>query len=71
MSNEPGKEDRSWTEEVKVTGNGKLESTGPLDIKSSAKLAMDGTGQTEVKAATVTVNGSGLAEVKGAIVKIN
>jgi uncharacterized protein involved in type VI secretion and phage assembly len=56
---------------VKVTGSGKLESTGPLDIKSSAKLTADGTGRTEVKAATVTVSGSAMTEVKGALVKIN
>jgi uncharacterized protein involved in type VI secretion and phage assembly len=57
--------------EVKATGNGKLESTGPFEIKSSASLALDGTGQAEVKAATVTINGSAMAEVKGALVKIN
>ena len=57
--------------EVKATGSGKLESTGPLDIKSSAKLTADGTGRTEVKAATVTVSGSAMTEVKGALVKIN
>jgi uncharacterized protein involved in type VI secretion and phage assembly len=57
--------------EVKVTGSGKLESSGPLDLKSSAKLTADGTGQTEIKAATVTVNGSAMTEVKGALVKIN
>jgi len=57
--------------EMKATGSGKLESTGPLDIKSSAKLTADGTGQTEVKAATVTVSGSAMAELKGALVKIN
>jgi uncharacterized protein involved in type VI secretion and phage assembly len=56
---------------VKATGNGDLESTGPLNLKSSAKLTVDGTGQAEVKAATVSVNGSAMTEVKGALVKIN
>jgi uncharacterized protein involved in type VI secretion and phage assembly len=56
---------------LKAQGNGALEASGPLSVKSSASLAMDGTVQTEVKAATVSVNGSGLAEIKGALVKIN
>jgi uncharacterized protein involved in type VI secretion and phage assembly len=56
---------------VKASGNGKLETTGPLGVKSNAKLAMDGTGQAELKAATVSVNGSALAELKGGLVKIN
>lgn len=57
--------------EAKATGNAKLESTGPCEIKSSAQLALDGTGQAELKAATATLNGSAMAEVKGALVKIN
>jgi len=57
--------------EGKATGNAKIESSGPCEIKSSASLALDGTGQAEVKAATVTVNGSAMAEVKGALVNIN
>ncbi len=57
--------------EGKATGNAKIESSGPCEIKSSAQLALDGTGQAEIKAATVTVNGSAMAEVKGALVKIN
>jgi uncharacterized protein involved in type VI secretion and phage assembly len=54
-----------------ATGTCKVESTGPMELKSSAKFTADGTGQTEVKAATVSVSGSALTEVKGAIVKIN
>ena len=56
---------------IKAKGNGDLETTGPLNVKSSAKLGLDGTGQAELKAATVSVNGSGLAELKGGLVKIN
>ena len=54
-----------------ATGNGTLESTGPLELKSSAKATVDGTGQAEIKAATVSVNGSAMTEVKGGLVKIN
>ncbi len=56
---------------IQATGNGKLETTGPLDVKSNAKLALDGGGQAELKAATVSVNGSGMAELKGGLVMIN
>lgn len=56
---------------VKAQANGNVESSGPLTIKSSAKMSLDGTGQAEVKAATVSVNGSALAEIKGGLVKIN
>ncbi len=56
---------------IKAKGNGDLETTGPLNVKSNAKLAMDGTGQAELKAATVSVNGSAMAELKGGLVKIN
>jgi uncharacterized protein involved in type VI secretion and phage assembly len=56
---------------LKATGQGSLESTRSLKLKSGEKLSADGTGQAELKAATVTVNGSGMAELKGGIVKIN
>lgn len=56
---------------VGAKGKGDLESKGPLNIKSGAKLSVDGTGQTEVKATTVSVNGSAMTEVKGGLVKIN
>jgi uncharacterized protein involved in type VI secretion and phage assembly len=56
---------------LKATGNGDLETTGPLNVKSGAKVAIDGSARTEVKAATVSVNGSAMTEVKGALVKIN
>jgi uncharacterized protein involved in type VI secretion and phage assembly len=56
---------------VKATGNGKIETTGALDVKSNAKVAIDGTGQAELKAATVSINGSGMAELKGGLVMIN
>ena len=56
---------------LKATGNGSLESQGPLKVKSSAQVSVDGTGQAEVKAATVSLNGSVMTEVKGTIVKIN
>ncbi len=56
---------------MKAAGSGKLESQGPLNVKSSAKISVDGTGQAEVKAATVSLNGSAMTEVKGALVKIN
>jgi uncharacterized protein involved in type VI secretion and phage assembly len=56
---------------LKATGNGDLESTGALNLKSKAKIAVDGTGQAEVKAATISVNGSAMTEVKGGLVKIN
>jgi uncharacterized protein involved in type VI secretion and phage assembly len=56
---------------IKATGNGNLETTGPLTIESGAKLGLDGTGQAELKAATVSVNGSALTEIKGGLVKIN
>jgi uncharacterized protein involved in type VI secretion and phage assembly len=56
---------------VEATGNGDLESTGAMNIKSKARIALDGTGQAEVKAATVSVNGSAMTEVKGGLVKIN
>lgn len=57
--------------EAKATGNADLESSGPMSVKSSAKLAIDGTGQAELKAAMVSVNGSGMTEIKGGLVKIN
>ena len=56
---------------AKATGQGSLESTGPLKVKSGAKLTADGSGQAELKAATVSVSGSNLTEVKGTLVKIN
>jgi uncharacterized protein involved in type VI secretion and phage assembly len=63
--------DSSANLSLKATGNGDLETTGPLSVKSNAKLALDGTGQAELKAATVSVNGSGMAELKGGLVMIN
>jgi uncharacterized protein involved in type VI secretion and phage assembly len=54
-----------------TTGNCDLESKGPLSVKSTTKLTVDGTVKTEVKAATVSVSGSTMTEVKGVLVKIN
>ncbi len=56
---------------IKANGSGDLQSTGPLNIKSQAKMTMDGAGQTEIKAAAVSVNGSAMTEIKGGLVKIN
>lgn len=56
---------------LRATGNGELQSTGPLNITSQAKMTVDGTGQTEVRAAAVSINGSGITEISGGLVKIN
>jgi uncharacterized protein involved in type VI secretion and phage assembly len=56
---------------VDAASKGQITTKGPLDIKSNAKVSIDGGVQAEVKGGAVSVNGSGITEVKGAIVKIN
>lgn len=56
---------------IQAQGNGDVNATGPLTIKSGARVSIDGTGQAELKAAKVGVNGSALTEILGGLVKIN
>jgi uncharacterized protein involved in type VI secretion and phage assembly len=56
---------------LKASGKGSLESQGPLTVKSSAQVGVEGGGTAELKAAQVSVNGSAMTVIKGALVQIN
>ena len=56
--------------EAKATGNGTIQSGGPLDIKSDAQTTVSGP-MAEFKGDVVAVKGSAMTEVKGGLVKIN
>lgn len=57
--------------EMKAQGKGKFESQGPMALKSGAQLGLDGSGQAELKAKTVTVSGDANTTIKGGMVMIN
>lgn len=48
-----------------------LEANNAASLKGQSSVAIEASGQTSVKGATVSVNGSGMAELKGGLVKIN
>jgi uncharacterized protein involved in type VI secretion and phage assembly len=48
-----------------------LEANSAASLKGQSGVAIESSGQSSVKGATVSVNGSGMAELKGGMVKIN
>lgn len=56
---------------INAKGNGRLVTTGSLDLESYSRLRIDGASQADLKAATVRIDGQAITEIKGGLVKIN